>query len=205
MSSKMLKIQQNKIRKLVASVQQEIVGEVKADISAIGSDPSNMQGTCILLADKLNRRLIDNGINSRFVGGKATFGINTERFGVVDFGYEHSDTDSARMESLYSDGSAAVEGMTFFGHAWVECKKAELLIDLSLLFLKSSYDKDNTNRGLHTQPYKLDESKVILEKEELTTRTAIIDGMVGYSYSSSAQVRDEALKRLALIEQHLSK
>lgn len=154
-------------------------------------------GSCVGVNYLACQKLIDNGFNARFVGGNAAFRLNKGEHGVMVFGY------TGNMDVLMPSGNE-FDGVGFLGHAWVEIRNLDLIVDITLAHLKQHMIQDNAHRGIVCDEYLLSPNRVVVPRSELITKEKIISGAVGYHYapnSSSTQQainRWEALKGLSL-------
>lgn len=80
------------------------------------------------------------GFPLRIAGGKAAFGINKGKWGIMDFGY-----------SPYFPAP----GTAYIGHFWLVADEPEWIIDFTLMFLKETMFTSDQERGLPRQPVNL--------------------------------------------------
>lgn len=148
---------------------------------------------CVLLNGLFHKRLIDNDFpTARLVAGKAVFGVSTEKYGVIDYGYQNE----INAQHL---GKHPGMGGNFDGHCWIEIKKLGVVVDLTLRDLKRTMIKDNQLRGINETAYSLPVNKLVIPMEEMTTRQAIVDGSTGYMYSQTGKDTEFAVHHFELL------
>jgi len=157
-----------------------------------GANSNPFMGSCIIINHLLCETLKSKGLNAELVAGSATFGINHNNYGVIEYGY------IGNMSTLTPDGSLAINN-GFKGHAWVTIEELDLVIDLTLMHLKELAKLDNDNRGIIDKDYLLDQSELVLSTNQLIGRDKIIAGSIGYHYCENNEITAKALEQLAKI------
>ena len=189
------------LKQLVENIKLEVCDKYKREyhpvITSVETTRNEFMGCCVPLNFLLFEKLNELGIKTNLVGGKATFGVNNNAYGVVEYGY------IGNMDVLTCDGKQ-YDGTGFLGHCWLELEELDVVIDLSLMHLKDLFLEDNANRGIVDYDYLLDLDKLVLETSQIIDRSEIISGSIGYHYSKSKQAtievlgKVEALKLIAL-------
>ncbi len=194
MNPKVKAIKISKVTQLVADsvieLQEQCVRDLQPLARSEGVTGDVLLGSCVYLNHLACERLLDNGINATLLGGRASFGVNKNQYGVIDYGYEEN------MPTLMPDGTL-FQGVGFAGHCWCEVKKLDLIIDITLARLPQFIQSDNLNRGIVDNDFLLDPKKVVISRSELVPRRNIVSGSLGYHYASNREYTDRALSKLA--------
>ncbi|EKO3439435.1 hypothetical protein NTE19_003327 [Vibrio fluvialis] len=200
MNPKMKALKLKKLTDFVAQHAPALRAQYLKDVTPIalaegvGLADNLMIGSCIYLNHLLCEKLVDNGFNAKLKAGRATFGVNKNQYGVLDFGYE------TNMDTLSPDGSLFI-GEGFKGHCWVEVKNLDAIVDLTLLHTKEHMISDNTHRGIVDNDYLLDATKAVVLTSELVSRDKIVSGSVGYHYASNAAMAAQAFAKLEALKE----
>jgi hypothetical protein len=161
----------------LVAVVAEVYPHVKKHYDeALGDlDTAQKGGACIPMSLIGQVELEKRGIKAEIVGGRAAFGFNMGKFGVVDFGYQGD----------HNWMPFADEGIqSFNGHAWLEVEGVDAVIDLSLPMLPESILRSNAAMGIQEcEEYMLDTSKLVVRRSEMITESVRQTAKLGYYYS----------------------
>jgi hypothetical protein len=120
------------------------------------------------------KALVAAGFGAKLVSGKAAFGVNKGKHGVIHFGFS-----KVEDTTHFADDSPI---RNFHGHAWIDIKNLDVIVDFTLLSMKSGMLADNAKRGIVDSDYKLS-NKVIVPKSENKTFARLYDSNdIGYHY-----------------------
>lgn len=179
----------NLVNNIKGSICDQYIKEFSFMLDGGCANKNIFIGSCIPLNYLLCEKLKENGFNAKIVAGQATFGVNENQFGVVDYG------GTGNMPTLTPDGNLYY-GVGFLGHCWITVEKLDLVIDLSLMHLKDIVLEDNRHRGIDDCQYSLDLSKLVLSSDEIIERDKIISGAIGYHYKQDAGITNEAIAKI---------
>lgn len=193
-------VRENRLNELVLLVEkikesicdQYIKQYSEAVLVGGGSNKNLFMGGCVILNYLLNEKLIENGFKTELVAGQATFGINKNQFGVVEYGYD------SNMSTLTASGDF-FNGNGFLGHCWIKVQELNVVIDLTLMHLKEVTLEDNLNRGIFDDDYLLDTKKMVITDSEIVSRNQIVSGEVGYHYNYNPEKTKESKAALQLL------
>lgn len=173
-TNKMQAIKLSKLNKLLNEIYPEMQAtSIKAgELGGINTE----LGNCVLINGMTCQRLLDNGFNAKLVGGKAAFSVNKGKHGVLDFGY------SQRGEAITPSGEM-LHG--YRGHCWIEIKKLNVIVDLTLPHLEQTFIHNNRQLGISDNEFKLSKSMVV-SMDETQTWDKLLDGALGYHYQRNS-------------------
>lgn len=123
-------------------------------------------GLCAFLTRIGHDLLSKAGFPLRIAGGKAAFGVNKGKWGIMDFGY-----------SPYFPAP----GTAYIGHFWLVADEPEWIIDFTLMFLKETMFTSDQERGLPRQPVNL-RTNVIVPIRKLSSFDELMAGKMGWHY-----------------------
>ncbi|MBD0788184.1 hypothetical protein HUO09_17655 [Vibrio sp. Y2-5] len=174
------------LKELVSLIKHEVSEQYLKEfvpmalIFELPINPSNpFVGGCVYLNYLLCEKLKSYGYDAKLIGGGASFSFNSGQWGLIEYGQ----IDQTLLNGLNADGSA-YNGSSFIGHCWVEIQSLGVLVDATLMHLKSVFDIDNQQRGLPTESYELDSDKIVYELSELHSHEEVFSGVIGCYYKA---------------------
>jgi hypothetical protein len=131
-------------------------------------------GDCVFMAIFGKELLAERGIDTTLVGGRAAFGFNRGKFGVIDFGYPGNHNFHPHIE----DGIES-----FIGHAWLEVDD-DVVIDFSFPNLQKLVRVSNEASGIvGHDAVEIDTSQIVIRRDEMVSENVRQETMLGRYYS----------------------
>lgn len=160
----------------------------------LGINPTNpFMGCCIYLNHLMCQELKAHGFDATFVGGMASFSVNAGQWGMLEYG---------RLDpSMRNADGSTFNGEAFVGHCWVKIESLDVIVDATLMHLKSQVETDSEYNGIcmdsTEDQFLLDPEKLVLSPADLNTRDALFSGDLGYAYTENAYTTAHATQLLS--------
>lgn len=158
-------------KSLVAAVNEmsSLVDQRMAGVLGAGL----VGGDCVFMAIFGKELLAERGIATTLVGGRAAFGFNRGKFGVIDFGYPGN-------HNFHPHAQDGIE--SFIGHAWLEVD--DVVIDFSFPNLQKLVRVSNEASGIagHDE-VEIDTSQIVIRRDEMVSENVRQETMLGRYYS----------------------
>jgi hypothetical protein len=168
---------------------QAVVDDITMSVNETFSGLSAGDASSIAINNFAIKALVEAGFGAKLVSGKAAFGVNKGKNGVIDYGFSKiEDTANYVADSPIRN---------FHGHAWIDIKNLDVIVDFTLLSMEAGMLADNEKRDIVDSDYQLT-NKVIVPKSENKTFARLYDYYdIGYHYSRTdkdTQLVLEAIK-----------
>ncbi|GAL07904.1 hypothetical protein JCM19237_284 [Photobacterium aphoticum] len=185
-----------KLKKLLPVLRQEIKAKIdeKAAHAQVmlpaGGPAAAAAYSCLVINSLMTDALIEHGFShARMVAGKAAFGVNKGKFGVLDYGY------SQQADTLNVLGLAGDEN-TFYGHAWIEIPDLKIIVDALLPELQTILAMDNSMRGFNDNTCLLSKDMIVESSNTISFAKIIDEFAIGHHYQKNAELTESANIRI---------
>ena len=154
---------------------QNIVDDITINVNETFGDITSGNTSSIAINNYAVKALVAAGFGAKLVSGKAAFGVNKGKNGVINYGF-------SKIEDSPHDTTVNPTRI-FHGHAWIDIKNLDVIVDFTLLSMELRMLTNNLKRGVIDSDYKLS-NKVIVPKSENKTFARLYDNYeIGYHYN----------------------
>jgi hypothetical protein len=171
---------------------QAVVDDITININDTFGGITASNTSRIAINNYAVKALVAAGFGAKLVSGKAAFGVNKGKHGVIHYGF------SKIEDKTHHVAESSINN--FHGHAWIDIKNLDVIVDFTLLSMKSGMLLDNAKSGIVDSDYKLS-NKVIVSKSENKTFARLYDNYeIGYHYSRNERGTELVLEAIEWID-----